>query len=289
MPDFSDYSRTLAGAEAKSGLAACHVRRGDHERAVLELRRAVRLGLRDLSRPKNDERWESLLGSEAVRELLGIIDTTDMTRDEGWRADAAFLTREIKRRAYAPFSEISEPEFDAMAARLAQDVPDLSDQQILVGMMRLVRPLGDGHAFVLHAGDDETALLGLPVRFIRFSEGLFITAAAETYSQLVGAQVLSVDGHPSTWRTCTGKPPGRWTTARGSRRNSTHRPHSRPTAGTRTPPWTRSCPATSTCRGGRSKSSDVVSSPDRYLNVVLTVTLATLHSTYSSSQVTEID
>jgi tetratricopeptide (TPR) repeat protein len=191
-----DESEVEFPAEIAYRMATCHVRRGDHERAVLELRRALRLGLRDLSRPKNDEHWEPLLVDEAVRELLGIIDTTDMTRDEGWRADVAFLAREIKRRAYAPFSEISEPEFDAMAARLAEDVPSLSDQQILVGMMRLVRPLGDGHAFVLPAGDDENALLGLPVRFFRFSEGLFITAAADAYRQLVGAQVLSVDGHP---------------------------------------------------------------------------------------------
>ncbi|HBW20107.1 MAG TPA: hypothetical protein DEH11_14410, partial [Actinobacteria bacterium] len=184
MPDFSDYVRTLAGAEAKTGsaswpdaaalwarvvelnpvvgrhwvrlaearyelgdfdgalaaydaaqgagvwlhrdeieaifpaeiayrMATCHVRLGDHESAVRELRRALRLGLRDLGRPKGDEHWEPLLGDQAVREMLGIIDTAGLTRDEGWRADLTFLAREIKRRAYAPFRAISEPEFDA--------------------------------------------------------------------------------------------------------------------------------------------------------------------------------
>src|SRR5450755_2344365 len=62
--------------------------------------------------------------------------------------------------------------------------------------MRLLRPLGDGHAFVLPAEGNEDAQLGLPVKFYRFPEGLFVTAAAEAYRQLVGAQVLSVDGHP---------------------------------------------------------------------------------------------
>ena len=268
MPDFSDYVRTLAGAEAKTGsaswptaatlwarvvelnpvvgrhwirlaearyeledfdgalaayakaqatgvwsplrqeietifpaevayrMATCHVRRGDHESAVRELRRALRLGLRDLGRPKSDEHWEPLLGDEAVREMLGIIDTTGMTRDEGWRADLAFLAREIKRRAYAPFREISEPEFDAAVARLAEDVPGLSDFGVLAGVMRLLRPLGDGHAFVLPAEGSEDAQLRLPVKFYRFSEGLFVTAAAGAYRQVIGAQVLSVDGRP---------------------------------------------------------------------------------------------
>jgi hypothetical protein len=46
---------------------------------------------------------------------------------------------------------VSEPEFDAAVARLAEEVPGLSDFQVLTGIMRLLRPLGDGHAFVLAA------------------------------------------------------------------------------------------------------------------------------------------
>jgi tetratricopeptide (TPR) repeat protein len=193
---YRDEIEAIFPAEIAYRMATCHVRLGDHESAVRELRRALRLGLRDLGRPKGDEHWEPLLGDEAVQEMLGIIDTAGLTRDEGWRADLAFLAREIKRRAYAPFREISEPEFDAAVARLAEDVPGLSDFQILAGMMRLLRPLGDGHAFVLPAQDGKDTQLALPVKFYRFTEGLFVTAASEACRQLVGAQVLSVDGHP---------------------------------------------------------------------------------------------
>jgi hypothetical protein len=193
---YRDEIEAIFPAEIAYRMATCHIRLGDHESAVRELRRALRLGLRDLGRPKGDEHWESLLGDKAVQEMLGIIDTAGLTRDEGWRADLAFLAREIKRRAYAPFREISEPEFDAAVARLAEDVPGLSDFQILAGMMRLLRPLGDGHAFVLPAQDGKDAQLALPVKFYRFTEGLFVTAASEACRQLVGAQVLSVDGHP---------------------------------------------------------------------------------------------
>ena len=183
-------------AEIAYRMATCHVRLGDHESAVRELRRAFRLGLRDLGRPQGDEHWEPLLAHAAVKEMLGIIDPAGLTRDEGWRADVMFLAREIKRRACAPFREISEPEFDAAVDRLAREVPGLSNFQILAGMMRLLRPLGDGHAFVLPAQDGKDTQLSLPVRFYRFTEGLFVTAASEAYRQLTGAQVLSVDGHP---------------------------------------------------------------------------------------------
>jgi tetratricopeptide (TPR) repeat protein len=191
-----DEIETMFPAEVAYRMATCHVRLGDHESGVRELRRALRLGLRDLGRPKGDPHWEPLLADETVREMLGIIDTAGLTRDEGWRADLMFLAREIKRRAYAPFREISEPEFDAAVDRLAADVPGLSNFQVLAGMMRLLRPLGDGHAFILPAENGTDTQLSLPVRFYRFTEGLFVTAASESYRQLVGAQVLSVDGHP---------------------------------------------------------------------------------------------
>jgi tetratricopeptide (TPR) repeat protein len=191
-----DEIEAVFPAEIAYRMATCRVRTGDHESAVRELRRALRLGLRDLGRPMGDEHWEPLLADEAVQEMLGLVDTAGLTRDEGWRADLTFLAREIKRRAYAPFREMPEPEFDAAVARLAADVPGLSNFQILAGMMRLLRPLGDGHAFVLPAEDGKDTQLGLPAKFYRFTEGLFVTAASEAYRQLIGAQVLSVDGHP---------------------------------------------------------------------------------------------
>ena len=192
---YRDEIEAIYPPEIPYQMATCHVRRGDREGALRELRRAVGLGLRDLDRPKRDEHWKPLLDDEAVRELLGLVETDGLTRDEGWRADLAFLAREIKRRAYAPFGQRSEPDFDAEVARLAAQVPSRSDFQVLAGMMRLLRPLGDGHAFVLPAQDDADAQRRLPVKFWRFGEGLFVIAAAEDYRRLLGAQVLSVDGH----------------------------------------------------------------------------------------------
>ena len=193
---YRDEIEAIYPPEIPYQMATCHVRRGDREGVLRELCRAVGLGLRDLDRPKHDEHWKPLLDDEAVRELLGLIETDGLTRDEGWRADLAFLAREIKRRAYAPFGQRSEPDFDAEVARLAAQVPSLSDFQVLAGMMRLLRPLGDGHAFMLPAQDDADAQRRLPVKFWRFGEGLFVIAAAEDYRRLLGAQVLSVDGHP---------------------------------------------------------------------------------------------
>jgi tetratricopeptide (TPR) repeat protein len=185
---------TVFPAEVAYRIATCRLRSGDTDGAVTELRRAISLGLRDLERPRTDSHWESVRADPAVRELLGIVDTDGMTRDEGWRTDLAFFAREVKRRAYAPFASVSERDFDATVARLIEDVPNQSDFQILAGLLRLLRPLGDGHAFAIP--DQEKPGVGLPVKFFMFAEGLFVTAATEAYRETIGAQVLTIDGRP---------------------------------------------------------------------------------------------
>jgi tetratricopeptide (TPR) repeat protein len=176
-------------AEIAYRIAGCHARLGDHESAVRELGRALRLGFRDLDRPRTDEHWAAHRGDDAVREMLGIIDTGGLTRDDGWRADLAFLAREVKRRVRA-FRAMPEAEFDAAVEQLGQDLPELSDLQIVARMMKLLRPLGDGHAFVLPADQEQQPKL--PVQFYLFDEEVFITAAAEGHQELLGARVLKV-------------------------------------------------------------------------------------------------
>jgi tetratricopeptide (TPR) repeat protein len=184
---------TVFPAEIAYRIATCRLRSGDTDGAVTGLRRAIDMGLRDLDRPRTDEHWEPVRSDPAVRELLGIFEAS-MTRDEGWRADVTFFAREVKRLAYAPFAETSEQDFDAAITRLTQDVPRLSDFEILAALLRLLRPLGDGHAFAIP--DQSKPGTGLPVKFYLFSEGVFITAATEAYREALGAQVLTIDGRP---------------------------------------------------------------------------------------------
>ena len=84
---------------------------------------------------------------------------------------------------------LSEEEFDRRVAALDRDIPGLTDAQILVGMMTLVRHLDDGHAGVRPpAGDNELSRL-LPLDFFLFPEGLFVIGAGPGYEDLLGARV----------------------------------------------------------------------------------------------------
>lgn len=176
-------------------IACCHAGLGDREQAVDALERALAAGFRDLDRARADDCWEFVRAEQRVRDLLGIVEASDLSRDEGWRIDLWFMAREVKRLAYAPFGEISEADFDRRVAELVDQVPVLSDAQIIVGMMKLVRFCGDGHAFVRPAKADQDLQRALPVDFYDFAEGTFVIAAAPEYRRLIGAQLEKVGAH----------------------------------------------------------------------------------------------
>ena len=150
--------------------------------------------MRDLARVKSDEHWEELRADQRIRDLVGIIDADCLSRDEGWRYDLAFLAREIKRLAYAPFAIQPEAEFDLAVAELDAAIPGLTDPQILVGMMKLVRHLDDGHACVRWPKDDKELSRMLPVDLFLFAEGLHVIGAGPGCEHLLGARVDKIGG-----------------------------------------------------------------------------------------------
>ena len=181
-------------AEVAFRIACCEAAAGDAEAAVAALRVALGRGMRDLSRVRSDEHWQELRADQRIRDMVGIIDASSMSRDGGWRYDLTFLAREIKRLAYAPFAIQPEAEFDRAAAELDAAIPGLSDAQILVGMMKLVRYLDDGHARVTWPENDKNMSRMLPVDMFMFAEGLYVIGAAPGGERLLGAKVEKIGG-----------------------------------------------------------------------------------------------
>jgi hypothetical protein len=190
----ADDAPPLMPGEVAYRIACCEAAADDGEAAVAALREAFDRGMRDLARVRSDEHWQDLRADQRIRDMVGIIDAGSMSRDGGWRYDLAFLVREIKRLAYAPFALQPEADFDRAAAELDAAIPGLTDAQILVAMMKLVRHLDDGHARVTWPENDTTMSRMLPVEMFMFAEGLYVTAAAPGFERLLGAEVEKIGG-----------------------------------------------------------------------------------------------
>jgi tetratricopeptide (TPR) repeat protein len=177
-------------ADVEYRVACCHARLGHPERAKDALARAMRLGLRDFEQAWTDERLESLRSDPWFSETFGPAGV-----DGGWRADLRLLAREVRRRSYSIVRLLGEQQFNDAVEELDRAIPRLTDVQIIVELTKLLRPLGDGHAYI-DLPDDATELRrALPLQFFLFEEGLFVIAAEPAHRQLLGARVLRFDKH----------------------------------------------------------------------------------------------
>ena len=94
---------------------------------------------------------------------------------------------------------MSQDVFDAAVDDLVAAVPSRREDEILVGVMRLVAMISsegrDGHMGVWPP-DNPEAVHRFPIRMWQFADGVFVTAARQPNEHLVGSKVVSVDGVP---------------------------------------------------------------------------------------------
>lgn len=201
--DSKDYKKSIAAYEkvlelrdgypftAVYNIACSYALMGDKENALKSLEQALNIGFRDLNLVRTDTDFDSIRNDPRFIKLAALEDVSKMSRNDGWRYDLWLLSRELQRIHYDPYKYISRQEFDAYVKKLNDDIPKLTDNQITVGFMKLMRMMGDGHTQIRPAGGGHNPMMaGLPIEFYLFKEGLYITAAAPEYAELVGMQVV---------------------------------------------------------------------------------------------------
>jgi tetratricopeptide (TPR) repeat protein len=206
--DSKDYRKSIAAYEkalelrfgypftAAYNIACSYALMGEKEQAFKWLEKSLDMGFRDLNLVRTDTDFDSIRNDARFKKLAALDDVSKMSRDEGWRYDLWLLARELQRIHYDPYKYISKPEFDASVKKLNDEIPKLTDNQIAVSFMKLMRLMGDGHTQIRPGGAGHNPLMaGFPVEFYLFKEGLFITAAAPQHADLVGAQVIRLGDH----------------------------------------------------------------------------------------------
>lgn len=176
-------------------IATIHARHGDNERALQWLDKAFTMGYRSVEGARRDQNLRVLHADPRFRKIVLLPDTGAVGRDDQWRFDLDALVREVKRIAYAPLLHATLPAFEAGVARLRADIPRLNDLGMILGLMKLMRTLGEGHANISPQARPEFRPT-IPLQFYLFAEGLHIIAADPKYRELLGAQVLRFDATP---------------------------------------------------------------------------------------------
>ena len=107
--------------------------------------------------------------------------TTDITPDV-WRDDLRYLAHELLIRHVKAFHTISSESFVGEVARLDAAIPRLNGDEVLVGFMRIVALIGDGHTHL----DLPPSYLRYPLELQWFGDELRVIAAQAPYHAAVG-------------------------------------------------------------------------------------------------------
>lgn len=181
---------------APYNIACCYALMGKREKALNSLEKAFAAGYRFIDQTAKDEDLKSLRNEPRFIRLVAGDDVSKMSRDEGWRYDLRLLHREITRIHYNSYRVTPKQAMDAFVRKLEAEIPRLTDPQITVRLMELMKMPGDAHTALrpptLRGPDARNA----PIQLFLFTEGLFVTAAAPDHSDLAGAEVLRIGGHP---------------------------------------------------------------------------------------------
>src|SRR5262245_18160860 len=112
-------------------------------------------------------------------------------------SDVRALGESIEEIHAAPFRSIAKERFEAEVNELATRATEISRDELLVGILRLIASLGprNGHTGLFPGDPGNVRPLHLyPIRLYRFSDGVFVVDAHD--SSLVGNRLVAVEGSP---------------------------------------------------------------------------------------------
>lgn len=176
-------------------LACCYALLNNLDRSLMWLEQSFELGFNNMKMVQTDDDLKGLHNHPRFRSLVAWVNLDQMSRDEGYRYDLQLLVKQLKRLGYAPFRMITEAEFDSAVKKVHDNIPTLTDTQVIVEFAKLLHLAGDGHTRIISSPHRDDFCRNTPLEYYIYEEGVFIIRAAPQYESLLGSQVLAIDGN----------------------------------------------------------------------------------------------
>ncbi|RZV67608.1 MAG: tetratricopeptide repeat protein [Flavobacteriaceae bacterium] len=112
-----------------------------------------------------------------------------------WQDDLKFLQETVHDDYPFLFKKTTAEEFDKAVEQLHNDIPNLQEHEILVGLARIVSSFKYGHT-ALSLRKKPHAISQLPINLFQFNDGTFIQGTHKDYANALGAKVTEIAGVP---------------------------------------------------------------------------------------------
>lgn len=124
-------------------------------------------------------------------------DNIDMiTREEAWTRDIEYLEKRINELHFSPNHAIGKISLSNEFLKIKTKLTSLSDNQIVVKLMKIIGRLGNGHNLIIPTSPNKGALKRLPIQLYHFNDGIFIIDADHSFEQWIGYKVDLIENTP---------------------------------------------------------------------------------------------
>lgn len=177
-------------------IAKAYALNGDKSSAMLWLQKGFTARYDEKPFLKDDPAFEAFKLDEDFLLLFGNDTQEEITREEAWAKDLDYLEKRILELHYNLHRALAETDFTKSFLELKSSIDSLSDEQIIVALMRIFGGLGNGHNLILATSPKMGALKKLPIQFYQFNDGVFIINVDENFEQWIGYKVESIENTP---------------------------------------------------------------------------------------------
>jgi tetratricopeptide (TPR) repeat protein len=165
---------------------------GDKENAIIWLKKGFASRYDEKFYLKQEPAFSAFQKDEDFRQLFGMGNQADITRTEAWTSDLNYLQKRIIELHYALDDVITEKNFNTLFEELKSSIRKLSDEQIVVEIMKIMGSLGSGHNFIIPTSSKVGALKKLPIQIYQFADGMYIVDAEEGFEKWIGFEVEKI-------------------------------------------------------------------------------------------------
>src|SRR5258708_9263546 len=112
---------------------------------------------------------------------------------EDCREDLRFLAAQMRLKHKSLFHTMTMADFNEAVEKLDADIPQLNDDQIFVRFLQIMAMVQDGHSgFDIRPIPPPDLKDHIPVRFVRYADGIYVRSAAAEYDAMAAGQVVKV-------------------------------------------------------------------------------------------------
>jgi hypothetical protein len=110
------------------------------------------------------------------------------SRVESWREDIDFLASELPKRHKNLFFQLSESEFKHKIQELKDALSNLSDEEVIWGLSRIVASIGDAHTALQYKTS-----IAFPFTLYWFKEGIYAVNTVPEYKQILNCRLVQIN------------------------------------------------------------------------------------------------